>query len=72
MPTIRPDMLARDRQKVAVLEAARALERAQQDAGDAMREKRYADVVKLLGPYESELTGASLKKLELARKHEAT
>lgn len=67
-----PDLLARGQQKVAALKAAKALERALEDAGDAMREKRYEDVVRLLGPHEAELTGANLKKLELARKRAAT
>ncbi len=67
-----PEVLARGLRKMEALKAARALQSAIEDASDAMRERRYADVVTLLGPHETELTGANLKKLEIARKRMAT
>jgi len=63
-----PALLARGREKRAALIAAKELRSALEDAADAMREKRYEDVVSLLEPHEGELSGSSLKKLQIARK----
>ena len=66
-----PEVRARDREKRAAFLAAKQLRTALHDAADAMREKRYEDVVRLLQPHESELSGSSLKKLQIARKRAA-
>jgi hypothetical protein len=68
---VNPDLIAREREKAAA--HARDERRKQDiaDAADAFRAGRYGEVVLLLEPHESQLSGVERRKLELARNRQS-